>query len=211
MFKLGLTGGIGSGKSQVAHWLGELGATVIDTDAIAHQLTAPDGAAIDSIRAAFGAQAISTDGAMDRAYVRAMVFRDPAQRERLEAILHPLIGDEVQRQAQLAQGIYVVFVVPLLVESGRWIHRLDRLCVVDCDEQTQVARVQARNGLSVVRINQIMSAQATRAQRLAVAHDVIENGADTSLGQLRAQVLVLHEQWCNLATCQSPTSDANPS
>lgn len=211
MFKLGLTGGIGSGKTAVAQHLSELGATVVDTDAIAHALTAPEGTAIDPIRTAFGDQAIGSDGAMDRTFMRDLVFREPTQRQRLEGILHPLIGAEVERQAALARGRYLVFVVPLLVESGRWIDRLDRVCVVDCDRQTQLARVQARSGLSQQRIEQIMAAQATREQRLAKADDVIDNGAGISLVELRDQVLVLHEQWCNLAGWQPLASDDNPS
>lgn len=199
MFKLGLTGGIGSGKSKVADMLAELGATVIDTDAIAHELTAANGGAIAPIRVAFGERAIAATGALDRDYMRALVFDDPGQRTRLESILHPMIAQEVQHQADQASGCYVVFVVPLLVESGRWTDRLDRVCVVDCERQTQIERVQARSGLSLERIEQIMDAQASRQQRLAAADDVIDNGVRISLGELKAQVLGLHQRWCNLA------------
>ena len=199
MFKLGLTGGIGSGKTKVADMLAELGATVIDTDVIAHALTAAGGPAIEPIRVAFGDQAIADTGALDRDYMRARVFEEPDERKRLEAIIHPLIAQEVQRQASQAKGCYVVFVVPLLVESGRWVDRLDRVCVVDCEPQTQVQRVQARSGLSRERIEQIMAAQASREQRLSAAHDVIDNGIHISLGELKSQVLGLHQRWCNLA------------
>lgn len=211
LLRIGLTGGIGSGKTQVANWLRDFGATIVDTDVIAHALTAPDGLAIDPIRTAFGDQAINGQGALDRDYMRRLVFENPVERQRLESILHPLIGHEVQLQAAAATGHYVVFVVPLLVESGRWLNRLDRVCVVDCDEQTQVTRVQARSGLSLERIHQILAAQATRPERLAAAHDVIDNSADISMEQLQSQVLVLHQQWCNLAGCQSNASDDNPS
>ncbi|MCD8505262.1 MAG: dephospho-CoA kinase [Burkholderiaceae bacterium] len=199
MFKLGLTGGIGSGKTKVADMLAELGATVIDTDAISHALTARGGLAITPIRAAFGGRAIDATGALDRDYMRALVFDDPNLRARLESILHPMIAQEVERQAKQAKGCYVVFVVPLLVESGRWADRLDRVCVVDCERQTQIERVQARSGLSLERIGQILDAQASPEQRLAAADDVIDNGARISLDELRAQVLGLHQRWCNLA------------
>ena len=199
MFKLGLTGGIGSGKTKVADMLAALGATVIDTDAIAHALTAIGGQAIEPIRAAFGDCAIAPTGEMDRDYMRARVFDDPQERKRLEAIVHPLIAEEVERQAHQATGCYTVFVVPLLIESGRWVDRLDRVCVVDCEPQTHIDRVQRRSGLSRERIAQIIEAQASRQQRLAAADDVIDNGAHISLHKLQAQVLGLHQRWCNLA------------
>jgi dephospho-CoA kinase len=201
MLKIGLTGGIGSGKSHVADILGGLGASIIDTDAIAHALSAPGGSAIEAIKASFGADFITPEGALDRARMREQVFADDQSREQLQAILHPLIASEVQRQAAQAQGLYTVFVVPLLVESGRWVGQVDRVCVVDCDRATQISRVQARNGLSQNQIEGILKAQASREQRLAVAHDVLENHGDVSLEYLRQQVLGLHQQWCNLASC----------
>jgi len=130
--------------------------------------------------------------------MREQVFSDSTARERLEAIVHPLIAEDVRLQAANARGLYQVFVVPLLVESGRWLSRVDRVCVVDCDRETQLARVQKRSGLSLDRIESILAAQATRSQRLAVAHDVIQNGASVCLAELERQVLGLHEQWCNL-------------
>ena len=199
MLKIGLTGGIGSGKTRVSDILGELGAVIIDTDLIAHQLTAPGGLAIAPIREAFGAAMIDSAGALDRKAMRALVFADSDQRKRLEAIIHPLIAQEVQRQSELRGGIYQVFVVPLLVESGRWVDRVDRVCVVDCDEQTQINRVMARNLISEDTVRQVMAAQATRAQRLAAAHDVVLNDGSTSPEGLRKQVLDLHATWCNLA------------
>lgn len=199
MFKLGLTGGIGSGKTHVANLLACWGATVIDTDLIAHQLTAPGGAAIEAIRDAFGDALIDAAGALDRARMRELVFADASRRTELEGILHPRIAQEVIRQAAEATGIYSVFVVPLLIESGRWRDRIDRLCVVDCEEETQIARVQARSAIPIETIRRIMEAQATRAQRLAAADDIIANMESTSLVELEKQVLVLHKAWCNLA------------
>lgn len=199
MFKLGLTGGIGSGKTQVANWLAAWGATVIDTDLIAHGLTAAGGLAIEPIAHAFGDDVIDATGALDRARVRELVFAQRDKRAVLESILHPLIAQEVLSQAEKARGLYAVFVVPLLVESGRWLDRIDRLCVVDCEESTQIERVQARNAIPLETIRRILDAQATRQQRLAVADDVIDNSKSTSIAQLEQQVLVLHKAWCNLA------------
>jgi len=198
-FKLGLTGGIGSGKTKVANLLAGWGASVIDTDLIAHSLTAPGGQAIDPIRQIFGAEAIEPSGALNRARMRDLVFADPDQRVKLEAILHPLIAQTVRQEAELSQGLYIVFVVPLLVESGRWRQQIDRLCVVDCDQATQIERVQSRNGIALATVQKILAAQATREQRLAVADDVIDNSKAVSLDALEKQVLVLHQGWCNLA------------
>lgn len=200
MFSIGLTGGIGSGKSRVADWLAEWGASVIDTDRIAHQLTAPDGAAIGPLRAAFGADAIGPDGALDRGWMREQAFADPAARRRLESVLHPLIDRAVRDQAEQARGCYRVFVVPLLVESGRWRDRVDRICVVDCDPETQIRRVQARSGLTRDTIERIMSAQASRADRLAAADDVVVNDDSVDLDTLRRRVRQLHRVWCDRAS-----------
>lgn len=196
MLKIGLTGGIGSGKSKVADWLAQWGATVIDTDVLAHQLTAPAGAALSQIVQQFGPQMLDSQGALDRAQMRAHVFANPQARRQLEAILHPLIQAEALAQIKAAQGCYVVAVIPLLVESGHWNHYFDQICVVDCDEPTQIKRVQARSGLAVEQIKQIMKAQATRAQRLAAADVVITNDGQTNLDQLKQQVLQAHQQWC---------------
>ncbi len=199
MYKIGLTGGIGSGKTRVADMLAEWGAAVVDTDAISHDLTAPGGAAMPAIGQAFGDAAVAADGSLDRAWMRDLVFREPDARARLEAILHPLIGLHTRRAAEAAQGDYLVFVVPLLVESGRWREQVDRICVVDCDPATQVARVQARSGLTEQAIRRIMAAQAARATRLAAADDVILNDGATSAQQLRARAKALHDSWCRLA------------
>ena len=189
-FSVGLTGGIGSGKTTVANLFADRGATVIDTDAIAHQLTMPGGIAIDPIRAEFGSASIDASGAMDRAKMRARVFADPDAKTRLEAILHPLIRQECERAAQGAKGAYVIFVVPLLVESARWKARVSRVLVVDCPEELQIRRVMDRNAMTREQVLAIMSTQASRADRLAVADDVIVN--DRPLEALHPEVDRLH-------------------
>lgn len=203
MYSIGLTGGIGSGKTQVADWLAQWGAALIDTDRIAHALTAPGGAAIEPLRRAFGPAAIRADGSLDRAWMRDRAFGDPDVRKRLEAILHPLIDEAVRAQAERVQGPYRVFVVPLLVESGRWRDRVDRICVVDCDPDTQIRRVQARSGLTREAIERIMSAQSSREDRLAAADDVIVNDGTTDLAALRDQSWRCHQAWCHLAARSS--------
>lgn len=198
LLRIGLTGGIGSGKTRVADQLAELGASLIDTDVIAHHLTAPGGAAIEPLRQRFGAQIIGGDGALDRAVMRELAFANPAARKQLEQVLHPMIGDEVSRQATQAQGLYQVFVVPLLVESGRWRDRVHRICVVDCDEATQIARVQTRSGLTREAIERIMAAQATRQQRQAAADDIVLNDHATTPEILRERVYEQHQRWLAL-------------
>ncbi len=176
--RIGLTGGIGSGKSTVGAMLEQQGAGLIDADAIARSVTATGGAAIEPIRQAFGTAFIGADGALDRARMRELVFADPHAKSRLEAIVHPLVGDVTWRTAQAladAGRRVIVFDIPLLVESGHWPSRLDVVVVVDCREATQIARVQQRNGLEPEVIRSIMAAQATRAQRRATADIVIYN------------------------------------
>ena len=199
MYTIGLTGGIGSGKTRVADLLEGWGAAVIDTDQIAHELTAAGGEAIETLRQAFGDEVITPEGALDRAVMRERVFGNPELRRRLEGIIHPMIGAVTERRALCAQGPYLVLVIPLLVESGRWRQRLDRLCVVDCDEATQRLRVQARSGLTPSMIERIMSAQASREARLAVADDVLFNGAGISADELERLARALHDQWCHQA------------
>lgn len=197
-FSIGLTGGIGSGKSLVADLLGARGAAIIDTDLIAHQLTAPGGAAMPAIREAFGEEVVTAEGALDRAAMREKVFSDAEARRRLEAILHPMIGHQTELAAQAAADApYRVFVVPLLVESGRWTERVDRVLVVDCPEALQLERVMQRNRLSAAQVEAIMAAQASRAQRLAAADDVIVN--DGTLSQVEAAVARLHGVYLDLA------------
>ena len=199
MFKLGLTGGIGSGKSTVSKLLAQWGATVIDADQLARQLTEPGGLGIKPVSEAFGADVIDANGAMDRQRMREIVFTDNAARTRLEQILHPLIGSAADRAAELATGCYIVFEIPLLVESGRWRNKVDRVCVVDCDVDTQISRVQARSGLSVSAIQGILAAQATREDRLLVADDVILNDISVPIDYLTEQTSALHKIWCALA------------
>lgn len=194
-FIVGLTGGIGSGKSAAATLFAALGAAVVDTDAIAHELTAPGGAAIDPIRNAFGAAVIAPNGALERAAMRRRVFADAQAKARLEAILHPMIRAEANRRSATCRAPYVILVVPLLVESGGY--SVQRMVVVDCPEDVQVARVMSRNGLTAEEARAIMAAQAGRAQRLAAADDVIDNGGD--LAALRPQVEALHRQYLEMA------------
>ncbi|GGI20174.1 dephospho-CoA kinase [Oxalicibacterium faecigallinarum] len=192
-----MTGGIGSGKSTVADLFAKLGASIVDTDLIAHQLTAPEGLAIEPIRQAFGTAFIAQDGALDRKKMRDAVFGDPTQKKLLESILHPLIRIETERAARQASGTYVIFVVPLLVESGTWIQRVSRVLVVDCPEEVQRQRVMQRSGLSEAQVNAIMASQASRADRLAAADDIILNDGDSSL--LPAAVERLHSRYQALA------------
>jgi dephospho-CoA kinase len=189
-FSVGLTGGIGCGKTTVADLFEQRGASVIDTDQIAHALTAPGGAAMPAILDQFGPQYATLDGALDRARMRELVFTDPGARARLEAILHPRIRDATAAAAAIATGPYVIFVVPLLIESGTWRERVTRVLAIDCPEERQVARVMARNGLQEAQVRAIMAAQVTRAQRLAAADDVIVN--DDGLAALAPQVERLH-------------------
>jgi dephospho-CoA kinase len=198
--KIGLTGGIGSGKSQVADLLASWGATVVDTDEISQSLTAGGGEAMPEIVRAFGSQAARPDGGMDRDWMREKAFVEPGMRAQLEAILHPLIWREAWALGEFATGCYLVFVVPLLVESGRWTDRVDRVCVVDCDAETQISRVQARSGLTAAAIQRIMGAQTARSTRLAAAHDVILNDGATSVNTLRARTRALHDQWFAMAS-----------
>ncbi len=190
-FSIGLTGGIGCGKSTVASLFAARGASVVDTDEIAHSLTAPGGAAMPALLAAFGTQFADARGAMDRAKMRELVFSDGGAKARLEAILHPRIRAATLAAAASASGSYVIFAVPLLVESGGWVERVNRVLVIDCPESLQVTRVMRRNGLSEAQVKAIMATQATRAMRLAAADDVIDNNGD--LAALEPQIAVLHE------------------
>jgi len=196
-FVIGLTGGIGSGKSAAADEFARLGATLVDTDVIAHALTAPGGAAIEAVRALFGDAYIDASGAMDRGKVRARVFDDPPARKQLEAILHPLIRRESAARVAAATGAYVVLVVPLLVESADYRRRVDRVLVVDCPVELQIARVRARSGLSEDEAHRIIAAQVSRETRLAAADDVIDNSG--TLEALYAQVGRLHRRYLALA------------
>ena len=193
--RIGLTGGIGSGKSTVAGFLREAGATIVDTDAISRGLTSAGGAAMAAIAQEFGAGFVTADGALDRERMRALAFSDTAAKRRLESVLHPLITKEALAQAEAAlQAPLVVFDVPLLVESGRWRARVARVLVVDCSVQTQIARVLQRPGWTRERIDGALAAQATREARRAAADAVLLNDG-LSLVALRNEVLALAARW----------------
>lgn len=176
--RLGLTGGIGSGKSTVLALLQAHGAAAVDADAISRGVTAPGGAALPAIASQFGPEFITADGALDRDRMRERVYARPEARRELEAIIHPLVGEEIARQVEAAVAAgarWIVFDIPLLVESGRWRAQLDRVLVVDCEPETQVARVAARSGLAPDAVRAIIASQAPRALRLAAADVVICN------------------------------------
>jgi dephospho-CoA kinase len=188
--RLGLTGGIGSGKSTAAQMLAGLGAAIIDADATSRALTAPGGGAITAIRDAFGAAFITAEGAMDREAMRALAYADANAKKRLEAIIHPLVGMETHRQmlAALDAGHrLIVFDIPLLVESGRWRQQLDGVLVIDCTTSTQISRVALRSALTPAQVQAIINAQASRSHRLAAADAVIFNDGLT-LDGLRDEV-----------------------
>jgi len=204
---LGLTGGIGSGKTTVSNLLGRLGAGVIDTDLIAHQITAPGGIAIPLIQEQFGAKFIDSAGALNRGKMRALVFTNPESRKALEQITHPLIRQETTRQAlKLSKSgkPYLVFVVPLLIESGNWQGILDHIAVVDCPEDVQIARVMERSGLTKQDVEKILAAQASRAKRISQADTVLHN--DRDLAKLEAETQVLHQKLIGFKTNQSTSS-----
>jgi dephospho-CoA kinase len=196
-FVVGLTGGIGSGKSAAADEFARLAAAVVDTDAIARELTEPGGAALAHIKALFGDAFVAPSGAMDRKRMREHVFSDPAAKRALEELLHPMIRAEGERRIGQAAAPYVVYVVPLLIESGRYRTGVDRVLVVDAPEAVQLARVRARSGLGEAEVRAIMASQLSRAARLAAADDVIDNAG--SIEALRAQVAALHAKYLKLA------------
>ena len=186
---MGVTGGIGSGKSTVAGFMGECGATVVDADALSRELTSPGGRAIPAIEAAFGREMIDSQGGLDRAAMRQLVFTDAGARLRLESLVHPLIWQEIDRRRDAARGAGVrllVFDVPLLVEMPRWRPLLDTVLVVDCSPATQRSRVMARNGMDASEVQRIMDAQAARGLRLACADHVLSNEG-ICLSELRRQ------------------------
>ena len=196
-FVVGLTGGIGSGKSAAADCFAARGIGVVDTDAIAHELTAAEGAAMPALRAEFGRDVAAADGALDRSRMRRLAFADPAVRRRLEGILHPMIRELAGERCRKAVSPYVILAVPLLVESGTYRERCDRVVVVDCPESQQISRVMARNGLAETEVRAILVTQATREQRLAAADDVLANDGD--LATLETQIADLHQRYVRLA------------
>ena len=195
-YTVGLTGGIGSGKSAAAGLFAKLGVNVVDSDEIAHDLTRPGGKAIAAIRTAFGAGVIAADGSLDRAGMRRLAFGDAGARKRLEAILHPLIREESARRIERAASPYAVLVIPLLVEGGVDRSRTPRVLVVDCPETVQIERVMRRSDLTEAEARAILAAQATREQRLAAADDIIDNSGSPEA--LRDQVSRLHEKYLTL-------------
>lgn len=201
---VGLTGGIGSGKSAAARFFEELGAAVVDADAIAHEITAPGGVAIPAIRNALGPKFINESGALDRDLTRATVFANAAARQALEAVLHPLIRQEIMQRVKAARSPYVIAVIPLLFEGGGYSELLSRVVVVDCPEELQIARSMTRSELPESAVRAIMDAQASRSTRLAGADDVLTNIG--SLEDLRGQVRALHGKFLKIASGQHPPS-----
>ena len=196
-YVVALTGGIGSGKSSVGDLFAERGATIVDSDAISHRLTGPDGAALPELQAAFGKEIVQPSAGLDRPKMRALVFQDAAARHRLESILHPLITEEARRLTDSANGPYVIRMIPLLVEGGEPHRRFSRVLVVDCDQETQIARVMSRSNMSRAEVEAIIGAQASRAMRLAHADDIIDNNGPPTA--LVPQVDRLHGMYLQLA------------
>jgi dephospho-CoA kinase len=196
-FAVGLTGGIGAGKSAVSARLAALGATVVDTDVIARELTGTNGAAMAALQEEFGARFVTAAGALDRPAMRALAFEDPLARARLEAILHPAIRAEADRAIAAATGPYAIVVVPLLFETRGYVERVARTLVVDCPEALQVERTARRSGLEPAQVRAIMAAQWPRWRRLQAADDVIWNGG--SEGELESQCARLHERYATIA------------
>ena len=192
-FCIGLTGGIGCGKTAATDAFAALGAGVVDTDVISRELTAPGGAAMPRIVTEFGPEFSLADGGLDRARMRTLVFSDASAKKRLETILHPLIRDESRKRIAEATAPYVLLVVPLLLETGSYADLLDRVLVVDCREETQIARVMARSGLTAEEVRNIMKAQIARSARIARADDVLVNDAD--INHLHAEVARLHHKY----------------
>ena len=203
MYLVGLTGGIGSGKTFIADLFRARGAAIVDTDLIAHRITAPQGAAMPLIAREFGSAFVAADGSLDRARMRALVFADDTARTRLERITHPLIRAETEREMMAASGAYVIVVVPLLVESGAWRSRVDRVLVVDCSVETQIARVIRRNAFSREQVVAIVERQAPREARLAAADDVLVN-ENIDAERLNEEIDRLHAHYLSLAADAGP-------
>ncbi|MGX7004552.1 dephospho-CoA kinase [Caballeronia sp. KNU42] len=200
MFSIGLTGGIGSGKTTVADMFAARGVPVIDTDLIAHQITAPGGIAMPLIEGTFGPEYVAADGSLDRAKMRTRVFSDNTAKAQLESITHPLIRAESERQRNAAQGVYHIVVVPLLIEAGERASKVERILVVDCPEDTQIERVIQRNGFTRDQVLAIIARQATREARLAAADDVVVNDSAATLETLQREVDALHARYLAMAS-----------
>jgi dephospho-CoA kinase len=199
MFSIGLTGGIGSGKTTVADMFAALGVPVIDTDLIAHQITAPGGVAMPFIESAFGPEYVAVDGSLDRVKMRTRVFSDNAAKAQLESITHPLIRAESERQRNAAQGAYHIVVVPLLIEAGERAIKVGRILVVDCPVDTQIERVIRRNGFTRDQVRAIIARQATREARRAAADDIVVNDSAATLETLQQEVDALHARYVAIA------------
>ncbi|PLZ01610.1 dephospho-CoA kinase [Burkholderia sp. WAC0059] len=210
MMTVGLTGGIGSGKSTVADLFAARGVPIVDTDVIAHRITAPGGAAIEPIAAQFGMDYVTPDGSLDRAKMRSLVFSDETARKQLEAITHPLIRAETVLACEAARGPYLIVVVPLLIESGTWKTRVHRVLDVDCSVETQIARVMRRNGFAREQVLAIVARQAPREARLAAADEVIVNDHDVPLEKLSDEVDALHRKYLSLAASATTRPDGSP-
>lgn len=197
-FIVGLTGGIGSGKSKASEFFASHNIDIIDTDQVSHTVTQPQGVAIQPIKEAFGDVYITAEGALDRAKMRERVFSDDESRKKLEAILHPLIQQEVSHQIKLTQSPYAIIVVPLLVETGSYRDKIQRILVIDCDEAQQISRTMIRSKLDEQTVRDIMAIQAFRQERLTHADDVITNNQDLTF--LQKQVDDLHKKYLALAS-----------
>jgi dephospho-CoA kinase len=200
MFSIGLTGGIGSGKTTVADMFAARGVPVIDTDLIAHQITAPGGVAMPLIESTFGPEYVAANGSLDRAKMRTRVFSDNAAKAQLESITHPLIRAESERQRNAARGVYHIVVVPLLIEAGERASKVQRILVVDCPVDTQIERVIRRNGFTREQVLAIVARQATREARLDAADDVVLNDSAATLETLQRDVDGLHERYVAMAS-----------
>ncbi|MFK4445302.1 dephospho-CoA kinase [Caballeronia udeis] len=200
MFSIGLTGGIGSGKTTVADMFAARGVPVIDTDLIAHQITAPGGVAMPLIESTFGPEYVAADGSLDRAKMRTRVFSDNTAKAQLESITHPLIRAESERQRNAAQGPYHIVVVPLLIEAGERASKVERILVVDCPVDTQIERVIRRNAFTRDQVLAIIAHQATREARLAAADDVVVNDSAATLETLQREVEALHARYVAMAS-----------
>ncbi len=201
VYCVGLTGGIGCGKSTVAQMFEALGATIIDTDAISHTLTQPNAPSLKQIARQFGPAFISSEGELDRAKLRALIFSNPVQKTKLESILHPLIETQVRNELRHCQGSYALIVVPLLFETSHYLPLIQRKLVVDCDERSQITRTAARSHLPETEIRTIMAQQLSRQDRLKLADDILRNEAN--LDSLRDAVEVLHQQYMTFANNRS--------
>jgi dephospho-CoA kinase len=203
--RIGLTGGIASGKSTVSQRFAELGVPVIDADLAARAVVEPGSPGLAQVVRRFGPDVLDAAGNLDRKALRALVFKDPISRQALDSILHPLIREEMERQASMAEGPYLVLAIPLLIESGRARERAHRVLVVDVDESVQLRRVRARDGGSAEQARAILASQASRAARLAAADDVLLNTG--TVAELRQAVDRLHEQYLQLAKSSPPPRD----